>query len=380
METVLGCAVSAVLFIAAAWKVRQLVIRPDDRGVRLLLVFFAFTALGELIHVTPLTTNDLLEPLLGPNGNVVFRNVQLVLCFYLWVAFLLYASGQETKNRRRVWLDAPCLAAVVTTLACWYSIPSELRTRPFTDTGSTARVLYYVIGILIVLYLTTFLGTILTLRSARRADRVAAAGLYVSVAGFVLALPLWGLPRLTALVVAGLGHTPSPYLARTSGYAALVVTAIIGIGFVWSTAQSRLASIRLWNRHRRLIARIHPLWSLLVTAFPEHVLHHDAGHRRVIVRRVHHHFYRRVVECRDGLVVAARVAPAGSTGEGPQAEARLIEDTLATVDPGLRITPGPPGMILAEARDDTVEADAEALAELAKHLSRNRRLDTAVAR
>jgi hypothetical protein len=72
----------------------------------------------------------------------------------------------------------------------------------------------------------------------------------------------------------------------------------------------RLTALRIWWQHRRTYHRLSPLWTVLHDEFPEDALHRVPSQhplRDVLsLRGVHRRYYRRVIECRDGLV---RISP-----------------------------------------------------------------------
>jgi hypothetical protein len=61
---------------------------------------------------------------------------------------------------------------------------------------------------------------------------------------------------------------------------------------------------RWWN-HRQAYRGLEPLWTAMNQAFPQDALHRvpQGKARRLLIRHsMHHRYYRRAIECRDGLV------------------------------------------------------------------------------
>jgi hypothetical protein len=99
------------------------------------------------------------------------------------------------------------------------------------------------------------------------------------------------------------------------------------VGVAYPAAVMRLAAVRIWWQHRTVYRRLAPLWTVLHQEFPEDALSRVPGgpwRDALSLRGVHRRYYRRVIECRDGLV---RISPyLGSLGE--QAEAAALAERL----------------------------------------------------
>jgi Family of unknown function (DUF6545) len=92
------------------------------------------------------------------------------------------------------------------------------------------------------------------------------------------------------------------------------------VGFAYPAAVMRLAALRVWLQHRRAYRRLGPLWTLLHQRFPQDALARVPASRlgdALRLRGVHRRYYRRVIECRDGLV---RISPYLGPAEQPLAE------------------------------------------------------------
>jgi len=95
---------------------------------------------------------------------------------------------------------------------------------------------------------------------------------------------------------------------------------------VASETVGRLRAARRWWPHRHAYPGLERLWRLMSQAFPEEVLHRvptSRWRRFITFQSMHRRYYRRVIECRDGLV---RISP-----YLPRAEAAGAELTTAVV-------------------------------------------------
>jgi hypothetical protein len=81
------------------------------------------------------------------------------------------------------------------------------------------------------------------------------------------------------------------------------------IGVTYPAAATRVGAVRIWWRHRRGYRQLAPLWTVLHAEFPDDALDRVPAARwrdAFRLRGTHRRYYRRVVECRDGLV---RISP-----------------------------------------------------------------------
>jgi hypothetical protein len=113
--------------------------------------------------------------------------------------------------------------------------------------------------------------------------------------------------------------------------------AVFFAGLAYRGIATRVEATWLWWRHLLSYHQLRPLWMTLHQAFPEDVLSRvpDTPLRDVLsLRGVHRRYYRRAIECRDGLV---RVSPylAGVDGSGNQ-NASSYHDLADRVKEALR--------------------------------------------
>ncbi|WP_055701883.1 MAB_1171c family putative transporter [Streptomyces silaceus] len=295
----------AVLVLSLVRKLVQSLRAPDDRLLRsvtccLLCALLTFS-LG-----LPVSTR-LVDGAIGAGSAKLLQNVLLLSTLYWLVCFYLHSATDPDTGRRRARLElVPLgLTAAVITLAMVTTPPHE-RDHSFTTAHMQApeiAVFYCAAG----LYLCYALAMALwwTWRYARLSTGPLAHGLWVlavSLASMVGASAL----REGMVVTRWLGGTvPLPLTLVTKHLLETVAVPLFIIGLLYPGIVNRCSMVRLWWRHRRLYRRLAPLWTALHEAFPEDAFTRaDRGWRRVTHgwTGIHHRYYRRVIECRDGLV------------------------------------------------------------------------------
>ena len=159
----------------------------------------------------------------------------------------------------------------------------------------------------------------------------------------------------------------------TSIFLLLIGIVLFVVGMAYPTVKTRMAALRVWRRHRRAYRRLRPLWTVLNEQFPQDALSRVPASRvrdALTLRSVHRRYYRRVIECRDGLV---RISPYLADLD----PAELSDpDRLATKLSGaLRAhangeTVAPQAIPLALPAEDSLEADVDRLIELSQAVER----------
>lgn len=179
-----------------------------------------------------------------------------------------------------------------------------------------------------------------------------------------------GLTVLTATVVMLTARVNSPPVV-TSAAQILVVLGVVAFlaGVCYPGTVTRLSAARLWNRRRRTYRQLDPLWSALHQAFPQDTL------ARVPVSRwreavspwsMNRRFYRRVIECRDGLVrLSPYLLEPGGLADG------MVANRLITALQSLDTTDLVPrhAMPVAVPADGGLDADADELARLSREIA-----------
>jgi hypothetical protein len=143
-------------------------------------------------------------------------------------------------------------------------------------------------------------------------------------------------------------------------------------GVVAPGARVRWAAARVWSRHLRDYHRLRPLWTMLHRAFPEDAFNRvpaSALRDTLSLRAVNRRFYRRVIECRDGLVRASGRLTGDNSPAGPAALAAWLRGALdpRLVDPadGAEALAAHPVAIPA---DGGLDADVRELVALSREL------------
>jgi hypothetical protein len=158
-----------------------------------------------------------------------------------------------------------------------------------------------------------------------------ARGLRLASAG--LALMVGGMFPLTAVLILHWARLPCPAALVIAGRSLVICGILVFLaGICYPGAVMRLAAARMWARHRRVYYQLAPLWTELHRAFPQDALARvpcSPWRDAVSPWGMHRRYYRRVIECRDGLV---RVSPRLADGDGRPLGDRLVAalETLPT--------------------------------------------------
>jgi hypothetical protein len=203
-----------------------------------------------------------------------------------------------------------------------------------------------------------------TRRSLRDATGALARGLRLTSVG--LALMITGMFPLMAVILLHWARLPSPaaLLSAGSGLTILGILVFLG-GICYPSARMRLAVTRMWARHRRVYHQLAPLWTELHRTFPQDALARvpsPAWRDAVSPWGVHRRYYRRVIECRDGLV---RISPRLRSDDDQPLGSRLLaalDSAPATAAPGEAVPLAIPGTA-------GLDADARELVALARQVA-----------
>jgi hypothetical protein len=131
----------------------------------------------------------------------------------------------------------------------------------------------------------------------------------------------------------------------------------------------RLAALRIWWQHRRTYHHLEPLWTVLHQQFPEDTLDRVPSSRwpdTLSLRGVHRRYYRRVIECRDGLVrISPYLQTAGNGHDAPLAE--QLRNALQARASGIA-APTQAIPVAIPTTDDSLDADVHELITLSAAL------------
>jgi len=305
---------------------------------------------------------------------------------YSLVCFILFTAYQAPDARRRAWrqLPVPVVVSIILTFTV-LTTPLAMRAaaaRVITDAleahyASTVPSIgaFYFFSNIYSVYACGF-ALLVTCRYARQGpDRRLRQGMILAAAGLILILF-----ALSTFVVANVflwaGHSEAlPSIIVVIGTICSFVGLVVFIaGLAYRSVTMRLTAIRVWWQHLWAYHHLRPLWTSLHAEFPEDTLDRAPTTlwRGVIsLRGVHRRYYRRVIECRDGLVrLSPYLADAAYDGqEPPTIVAQRIRDALQAHSVGATV-PSQPVLIAAPA-EQGLDADVIQLVALARALRAN---------
>ncbi|WP_223840504.1 MAB_1171c family putative transporter [Saccharopolyspora pogona] len=350
--------------IGAAWKVSQLWRVPDDRGLRVVttctvLVFAALTA--------QLAANI---PALGPQSPKLIQNVFLTVFFALLLVLLQSAGQPATRSAvgyREIALALLASAGLIAAFAL--TAPAD-RGASYEEANGEAGVLaFYFIGNLYMAYATAR-GARLAWRVADHTVSRARLSLRIAAGGLVVCCGGTHLPRVIA--TAGLFTTGHPVLPRTEVWTTPLLAAGITVffaGLAYPGIRTGWAKTRLWFEQRRHHRQLRPLWSTLAAQFPHIVLFpprsplHDAWNPRQMRLR----YYRRIVECRDGLVLLSPYMESLDDPASPAHQATQIWEAIKRRESNAAQVSA--ASVIAPPTESGMDADVNVLLALARELA-----------
>ncbi|MEV6023605.1 MAB_1171c family putative transporter [Streptomyces sp. NPDC052036] len=273
---------------------------------------------------------------------------------------------------RRARREAMLLAVVVAVLT-WTTIvtPATVRGRSSAtaDMSVTPVALFFTAAGLYLVYAFTA-ALCWTWRYARMSQRPLSTGLWLTAASLACMIAANSL-RVAGNVVRWSGGTLPQALPRGAALLLAVAVPLFVVGVSFSSVVTRLAALRVWRQHRRDYRRMRPLWVTLHSAFPEAALYQSvpAAWQEVLhIRGIHRRYYRRVIECRDGLVrISPHLAKMG-VGEGvpPEAVAERLPSALRAHAAGESVGSCAIGVALPV--EDNLDADARQLVAVSQAL------------
>ena len=355
-----------VAFSALAVMLYLLVRRPHDPRLRSVTVLVAGWAIGYPFGRAAANGRWFLG--LDPMVCQLIQHVMVQVGVYGLICFFVFSALDDAHARRHALIQLVPLALSIS-LMTWavLAIPDDLRVAAALvpnslgggPTGILAITVFYALGNGYALYgyATMFVWT---RRYARAAEPRLRRGLLITSAGLGLLVPATSI-FVTSNVSRYFGEPLPRWLLTTAVLFLLPGVLLCCVGVVYPIAAMRISATRLWLRHLRAYHRLAPLWTLLNQSFPEDALHRVPSRRDTFsLRGVHRRYYRRVIECRDGLV---RISPyvAEAPEELPLAE--RLRAGLETRKSGA-VTMRLP-IALAVPDDDGLDADVRELEKLA---------------
>ena len=329
--------VTVMLAAGALWKTVDLLRAPHDRTLRLLVGCLLLLTAGQVSSLP--AVSRVLDAVTTPGaGKMLFNVVHMAgLCV---LVHLLVATLRDTPRAYRVHLRVNALTFAVTLVSLTVAMaatPAALRVHTLATPymAKPAIHLFYFVGngYFVYAYLTSAFWA---LRHTRQVPLHLARGLRIMAVGLVgLAASSTARLIMTGIRVAAPGSHPELDPLNWVMCDGALAVVLVGIGY--SAALQLVTHLRSIRYHRRMYQELTPLWTALTSAFPELVLGGEEGRgtrRRPGVFRSYEQFYRRLIECRDGLVrlspYLARTAPdADLTRLPPRQLAHHIAAALA---------------------------------------------------
>jgi hypothetical protein len=356
---------------ASGWKISQLVRVPVDRGLRVItactfLVFLALTAQLATDSGSALQTTSSQLPKL-------FQNVVLTFFFALLIVLLESIVDSDATASRGL-IEIAIAVAASCALATTFAIADKpLGGFSYEAAGSaTMPLVFYLIGNVYMAYATAR-GAALTWRAARQAQSRVRLSLRVAGAGLAVCCLGTHLPRI-ASTASRLAFRRDAVPGTASWTAPLLALGIsiffFGVGY--PGVRAGIVKLRLWFVDRKHYRQLRPLWAALCRAFPDISLLPRASQTREAfrVRHMRLHFYRRAIECRDGLVC---LSPYLEPGEATDVASTLTAERLR--EALLQSTEGEPRAdvhVVAQPAEPGMEADLKELLALSRGLSVSR--------
>lgn len=374
--TVLLVAYGVASCLALAWTVLRLMRTPRSVPLWAITGLIASWAVS---YPFDLAANAEV-PFLGlaPMTSRLIQHVLLLFGVNSLACFYLFSARQARQARvRALWYALPLIAAVAVLVLAAVKTPAGAGTSDMAVPG--VAVVYLTADAYLAFGFAT--ACVWAWRYAQLAAIHLARGLRlaaVGLAAIVLANAAF-IPSILLHLLAGHTRSAIAGVAQTLGWFGAVFLLLPGIvvfltGVSYPALAQRLASLRIWRQHRRLYHELAPLWTALNDAFPQDRLERLPAYpwREVLSPLgVHRRFYRRVVECRDGLVRLSPYLAALNTRDNgdsanPTQLAEQLRDALRSYRGGEAAAPHavpvalPPG--------DTLDADAHTLAVLSRAL------------
>ncbi|WHT18874.1 hypothetical protein N8J89_38200 [Crossiella sp. CA-258035] len=353
-----------LLYVALIWKLYQFSRAPHDRSLRIVTVCLVAAGFAYPLGLLAGSTAE-------PTIQVVFYSWAqyslLMTVIYTLVLFFLFTALPPARARVRAWWQAvPLVVCLIGLAAVTFAAPA--------DPGPGGYPIATVAGFYLFADAYLAYGVAVALRWTRRYARGATGrlrtGLLITSIGEVLLIMAAGGTCVTvALMWAGV---PMPDWTRTLSTLILfpgILLFIIGVSYPGMLM--RLAALRVWWQHLRVYHQLRPLWTTLHRAFPQDSL--TRGPVRPVwdvlsLRGVHRRYYRRVIECRDGLV---RISPYLAHVRAEQEALSLAEALRAGLRAHAEGTEvAPQAMSLALPEGDGLDDDVRELLALSTELRR----------
>lgn len=295
-----------LLSVGLLWKSVDLMRAPQNRALRLLFSCLLLLLCGEILSI-PEVNNSIDDSSAAGVGKLAFNGTYMSGLCALNLFFSCAVRGTEAAYHQHRRMHMGLIAGVLISLViCMIATPSALRAHslstPYMAEPGIAS--FYLIGGAYHTYAFLAAGR-WARRYARKAVQHFGIGLRITAVGLLLQAVVSA--NRMILVVLRVGEPGSYEALNTVNWPlANVGMGVALAGICYSASAQLLARLRSLARHRRMHRELAPLWTALTTTYPELVLHQaptGSRWRRFHRRRAHdQQFYRRLIECRDGLL------------------------------------------------------------------------------
>lgn len=359
-----------LLCLSLAWKVPRLWRAPRDRALWAITACTACVA-GSLALGRPQATHAV-DALLGAGSARLLVNAFLLAAAYSLLCFYLYSTADRRRAARRARIEAvPLVLALAVVTATTVTMPQGDRVRAFSTADMTvAQVALFSIAADLYLVYALVAAARWTVRFARLCGPPVSTGLWLAAAALIGRLAASGIGVVDDVTGWYGGRLPTG-LQQCETLLGAMTFPLFTVGMNYSSAAARLTAVRVWHQHRRTYRKLGPLWTALYTSFPEVVLSRAPNSVRPMALRgrgVHRRYYRRVIECRDGLVrISPHLARLGvQCGTPPTAVAGSLRRALRAHADGEPACAAP--FAVAPPQEDSLEADVQALVSVSEAL------------
>jgi hypothetical protein len=339
-----GLAAVAVLVLMLYMLVRK----PRDAGLRAVTVLVTSWVVAYPFGVAADRGVDFVgvEPMVL---RLIQHSLLLVGAYSLICFFLFSAFDTRSASARAWWHGLPLSVALSVLIIATVIMPADLRAAgavlPVAQhpghVGVPSIGMFYTTANSYLLF--AFVAAwVLTRRYARGAEPRLRRGLLLASVGLTVLVIVHFL-FVAGSIVRWAGGTV-PRLVFVIGIGVLLPGVLLFvIGVSYPAMVMRLAALRVRWRHRQMYQHLGPLWTALHAAFPEHHLTRvptSPWRDAVSLQGVHRRYYRRVIECRDGLVrISPHVTQLCQNGRQDDSLADLLRDALRAHAAG---EPAPP--------------------------------------
>ncbi|MEU7147217.1 MAB_1171c family putative transporter [Streptomyces sp. NPDC045456] len=318
-----------MLIIGAFWKAIDLARAPHDRVLRLLVTSFLLLATGEVFSFPEV--NGAVDALTTVGfGKIVFNASTMTGLSALILFFAASTRDAGDSYRRYVGINALILTGVIAAMTVlMICTPAAMRghTLSTPHMAQPSIALFYIVGNVYLSYAYLTAG-----RWALRYVRLATWHLSLGLRTMAIGLCILAATSAGRIVWVSLRiNEPGSHQAfnTVNWFITDLALGAVTVGMTYSASMQLVTHLRSVMRHRRMYRQLTPLWTVLSAAYPELVLERKSvgpGKNRAPLFRIHERFYRRLIECRDGLV---RLSPY-LTSVAPEADlARCPTDQLA---------------------------------------------------